>query len=119
MPSKLGKQFDILAAWVRKNVDFQFSVRSVVNLKMDGEKCHATLLHRDGGERYIICLERTDPYAVLEDSLLHEIAHAQTMEEGEYTEDYAKQHSARWGVFYARLYKKWRQVCDEKDRGAT
>ena len=110
--SKIGKDFDEVVRWFRKEFPTKrgFRVTTVQSLlNKDGFPLDG--LMKDSGigpYRIIINRNASDPISVL----LHEGAHVLDYEKFSPSKNC---HSASWGVEYSKIYRRWDRWIAEKD----
>lgn len=97
-PKTIPEKWRRLLAWLRANypANHPVTVRGKRHLKDVG----TTELFRRG---FLIEVETATCWQVRFDAILHEWAHCLTWEGAETEED----HSAEWGMAYARLYREF------------
>ena len=110
MPSKLGKDFDRVLTWLRRDIGLKFKVRVVSNLVCDGEPCHGSFVKWVGERIPYIYLDAGLHYDEAVYTLLEEAAHLIDIKKNGYLKDADEQHTGNWGYEYAdlrRRYARW------------
>jgi len=111
MRSLLGKKFDRRVAWLREHFPLKekkrISVRTVKagSLRV-GKKQVQGLTHKICTGHYLVVVERSQLF-VATDTLIHEWAHAHTMQRQGIPKDPVYFHSRLWGQIYARIYRRF------------
>lgn len=71
----------------------------------------------DDNNKYLLVLHKSASYYIKIDTLIHEYAHAMTMDKGTYkNKDAFTQHNADWGICFAKVYRAYLKFLDENKR---
>jgi len=102
-------------AWARRYMPMPISFRTVVGLKLDGQKCDGVTTRLKGGGFKIEIERRLNTSdAIL--TLHHELAHALAIHRYGLGDSHEDQHSDDWGREYARVYSDYWTWIDKQDR---
>ena len=111
MPTALGKKFDKILRWARKQSIKPFKIRPMK--KLAGSNQGEMVEHKLGDKTwYVIHIPRNGNLNAAVDTLFHEIAHINDITKNGWGANHSAEHSDEWGKEYSRIYRDYYEAKD-------